>query len=429
MKNNNGALRIRGGLVIDPSVKLDKPLDIIIENGRIKDLVNPSENYKGEYDDIDASGKLVVPGLVDMHTHLREPGQEYKEGIEAGTRAAAAGGITSVACMANTIPTNDNASVTDYIIRRAAEFGFARVYPIGAVTKGLKGVELAEMGELANSGCVAFSDDGKPLMNAELMRRALEYSSDLNRKIIVHEEDANLAQGGSMNEGEFSTRLGLAGIPNAAEEVMIARDIILARMTGAPIHFAHVSTAGGVESIRRAKQQGINVTAETCPHYFLLTEESVIGYDTRSRVNPPLRSKKDVEAIRAGLKDGTIDCIASDHAPHASHEKNVEYEIALCGISGIETLLALSLKLVADDTLSYIDLIRKLSTAPAKILGIEAGSLAVGVRADITIIDPDAEWVVNPAEFKSKGKFTPFEGMKLHGRAIMTLLDGKVVKI
>ena len=419
--------RIHGGRVIDPDVNLDAALDLLIEGDRVKALLNPDDEYPGVDEQIDAKGLLVIPGLVDIHTHLREPGQEYKETVETGTKAAASAGITSVACMANTDPTNDNAGITKYILKKASEAGFAGVAPIGAVTKGLCGKELSEMGELTEAGCVAFSDDGKPIMNAELMRCALEYAHGLGKTIVVHAEDLNLGRGGVMNEGAVSTELGLVGIPAAAETVMIARDIVLSHLTGAPIHFAHVSSAVSVELIRRAKEKGLPVTAETCPHYFTLTDEAVRGYDTRTRVNPPLRTERDVHAIIKGLADGAIDCIASDHAPHARHEKEVEFEIALSGISGIETLLGLTLRLVEDGNLSLIDAIAKLTSAPARILGLESGTLARGAPADVALIDPQVTWTVDPAKFQSKGKFTPFEGMKLRGRSKMVLLGGRVI--
>ena len=421
--------RIHGGRIIDPHVNLDAVLDLLIEGDRIKALLGPDDEYPGVDEVIDAKGLLVTPGLVDIHVHLREPGQEYKETVATGTKAAAATGITTVACMANTDPPNDNAGITKYILRKAAEAGFARVAPIGAVSKNLCGEELSEMNELVEAGCVAFSDDGKPVMNAELMRCALEYAGGLSKAIIVHAEDSELVRGGVMNEGAVSTELGLIGIPAAAEEVMIARDILLAEMTGSPIHFAHVSAAGSVELIRRAKEKGLPVTAETCPHYFTLTEEAVRGYDTRARVNPPLRTERDVNAIINGLADGTIDCITSDHAPHARHEKEVEFEIALCGISGIETLLGLTLKLVENGNLSLIDALGKLTIAPSRILGLEAGTLARGAPADVALIDPQVSWTVDPAKFHSKGKFTPFEGMKLRGRAVKTLVGGRIIQV
>jgi dihydroorotase len=371
---------------------------------------------------------LVTPGLVDIHVHLREPGQEYKETIETGTRAAASGGFTSVCCMANTDPVNDNASVTDYIIKQASKCSYARVFPIGAVTLGLKGEILAELGELTDAGCVAFSDDGQPIMNSAVMRRALEYLKRFNRVLIVHAEDKNLSSGGVMHEGEVSTELGLPGIPASAEEVMVARDICLAKAFDARVHFAHISTAGSVELIRRAKKEGVPVTAETAPHYFSLSAEAVRGYNTSAKVNPPLRTEEDVVAIKEGLADGTIDCIASDHAPHASHEKNIEFQLALCGISGLETTLGLTLKLVEEGTLSMRDAIAKLTTNPAKVLGLQIGTLSRGMPADLTIIDPEEEWVVEPQKFLSKGKHSPFEGMKLKGKVRATMIGGKLVK-
>jgi len=421
--------RIKGGRVIEPGVNLDAFLDVIIEGDRIKSLVAPGDDFPDVAEVIDATGKLVTPGLIDIHTHLRDPGQEYKESIETGTRAAASGGITTVACMANTDPVNDNAGITRYMIKKACRFGYARVVPIGAVTKGLAGEELSEMAELAEAGCGGFSDDGKPVMNAELMRRAMEYAGGLDKVIIVHAEDSNLSGGGVMNEGKVSTRLGLEGIPAAAEEAMIARDIILSKLTGAPVHFAHVSTAGSVELIRWAKERLLPVTAETCPHYFTLTQQAVRGYDTSAKVNPPLRTEADVEAVREGLADGTIDCIVSDHAPHARHEKEVEFDLALPGISGIETLLGLTMRLVEDGTLSLIEAIRKLTFAPARVLGLDAGTLGRGSPADITLIDPDVTWRVDPAKFESKGKYTPFEGMELKGKACLTIVGGQKIQL
>lgn len=420
-------IRIKGGRVVDPSINLDEKLDILIEDGKFKGLLRPEESFP-DVEEIDATGMLVTPGLVDIHVHLREPGQEYKETIETGTRAAASGGFTSVCCMANTDPVNDNASVTDYIIKQASKCSYARVFPIGAVTLGLKGEILAELGELTDAGCVAFSDDGQPIMNSAVMRRALEYLKRFNRVLIVHAEDKNLSSGGVMHEGEVSTQLGLPAIPASAEEVMVARDICLARAFDARVHFAHISTAGSVELIRRAKKEGVPVTAETAPHYFSLSAEAVRGYNTSAKVNPPLRTEEDVAAIKEGLADGTIDCIASDHAPHASHEKNIEFQLALCGISGLETTLGLTLKLVEEGTLSMRDAIAKLTTAPARVLGLQVGALSRGLPADLTIINPDEEWVVEPQKFLSKGKHSPFEGMKLKGKVRATMISGKLVK-
>lgn len=421
-------IRVKGGRVVDPSINLDEKLDILIENGKFKGLLRPDESFP-DVEEIDVSGMLVTPGLVDIHVHLREPGQEYKETIETGTCAAASGGFTSVCCMANTDPVNDNASVTDYIIKQASKYSYARVFPIGAVTLGLKGEILAELGELTDAGCVAFSDDGQPIMNAGVMRRALEYLKRFNRVLIVHAEDKSLSAGGVMHEGEVSTQLGLMGIPACAEEVMVARDISLAKAFDARVHFAHISTRGSVELIRRAKKEGVPVTAETAPHYFSLSAEAVRGYNTSAKVNPPLRTEDDVLAIKEGLADGTIDCIASDHAPHASHEKNIEFQLALSGISGLETTLGVTLKLVEEGTLSLTDAIAKLTINPARVLGLSVGVLSRGLPADLTIIDPTKEWVVEPQRFISKGKHSPFEGMRLRGKVRATMIGGRLVKI
>jgi len=421
--------RVKGGRIIDPSINLDERLDVLIDGDHFKSLLQPGEEFPGVETVIDAGGMIVVPGIVDIHVHLREPGQEYKEDILSGTRAAASAGVTSVCCMANTDPVNDNSSVTEFIVRQAKKACFARVFPIGAVTKGLEGEVLAEIGELTDAGCVGFSDDGRPIMNAEVMRRALEYLKRFNGVLISHAEDKNLAGKGVMNEGDVSTELGLPAVPRAAEEVMIARDICLSEMLNARVHFAHVSTAGGVALIRQAKARGLPVTAETAPHYFKLTDEAVRGYDPRTRVNPPLRTEKDVSAIRAGLADGTIDCIASDHAPHASHEKDIEYQLALSGISGVETILGLTLSLVGDGTLSLMDGIAKLTTGPARVLNLEVGTMGRGKPADLTIINPDIEWTVDSTKFLSKGKNTPFNGMRLKGKAHATIIGGKLIKI
>jgi len=363
--------------------------------------------------------------LIDMHVHLREPGFEYKETIATGTASAKAGGFTSVCCMPNTNPVNDNRSVTEFILSQAREAS-SRVYPIGAITKGSKGEELAEMGELHAAGCVAVSDDGKPVMNAAIMRRALEYSRIFDMLVISHCEDAALAAKGVMNEGAVSAELGLRGIPRAAEDVMTGRDIFLAELTNGRLHIAHVSTAGSVRLVREAKARGVTVTAETCPHYFCLSEEEVRGYNTLAKMNPPLRTAEDVAAIKAGLKDGTIDVIATDHAPHAADEKSGEFDYAPFGIVGLETALGLTLMLVKEGVLSLSDAVRKLTSNPAGILKINKGSLAPGADADITIIDPELNWIVDPQVFRSKSKNTPFGGWKLRGKAVQTIVGGKL---
>ncbi|NTW58249.1 MAG: dihydroorotase [Nitrospirae bacterium] len=417
---------IKNGIVIDPANKVEGNLDLLISDGKIAKLGKPGSLPANSAEVIDASGKLVVPGLIDMHVHLREPGYEYKETIATGTAAAKAGGFTAVCCMPNTNPVNDSRSVTEFILSQAAHEALARVFPIGAITKGSKGEELAEMGELHESGCKGISDDGKPVMSAAVMRRAMEYSTIFDIAVISHCEDASLASKGVMNEGFVSTELGLRGIPNAAEDVMTARDIELAALTGARLHICHVSTAGSVRMIREAKQRGVRVTAETCPHYFTLTDETVRGYHTMAKMNPPLRTADDVAAIRQGLKDGTLDVIATDHAPHGLDEKSVEFDTAPFGIVGLETSVGLSFKLVQEGILSMADLITRMSTMPARIIKSGGGMLSVGAVADITIIDPDLDWTVNASQFLSKSKNTPFDGWKLKGKAVRTIVEGRV---
>lgn len=415
---------IKNGHVIDPANKIDGKLDILVSDGRIAKLGKPGSLSADGTKVIDAVGKLVVPGLIDMHVHLREPGFEYKETIATGTEAAKAGGFTSVCCMPNTNPVNDSRSVTEFILSHARD-ALARVYPIGAITKGSIGEELAEMGELHQAGCVAVSDDGKPVMNAEIMRRAMEYSKIFDMLIISHCEDSSLSGKGVMNEGIVSAELGLRGIPRAAEEVMISRDIALAELSGCRVHIAHVSAAGSVRMIRDAKSRGIKITAETCPHYFTLTDEAVRGYNTMAKMNPPLRTAEDVAAIKQGLKDGTIDVIATDHAPHGMDEKTGEFDHASFGIVGLETALGLTLKLVEEGVLSMSGAIRKLSVNPASVLKIGKGTLSVGADADITIIEPKAEWTVDSSQFKSKSRNTPFHGWQLKGRAVQTIARGR----
>ncbi len=414
---------IKNGQVIDPANKVDEKLDILVSDDKIAGLGKPGSIAADGAQVIDAAGRLVVPGLIDMHVHLREPGFEYKETIATGTNAAKAGGFTSICCMPNTNPVNDNRSITEFILSRAKDAA-AQVYPIGAITKGSKGEELAEMGELHQSGCVAVSDDGRPVMNAAIMRRAMEYSRIFDMLIISHCEDSSLSGKGVMNEGIVSTELGLLGIPRAAEDVMTGRDIALAELSGCRLHIAHVSTAGSVRMVRDAKARGVKVTAETCPHYFTLTDEAVRGYNTMAKMNPPLRTAEDVAAVKQGLKDGTIDVIATDHAPHGMDEKSGEFDYAPFGIVGLETALGLTLKLVDEGVLSMSDAIRKLSSNPARVLKIGKGTLSVGAVADITIIDPKTEWTVDASQFKSKSKNTPFDGWKLKGKAVQTIVGG-----
>jgi len=417
---------IKNGHIIDPENKIDGKLDLLVSDGKIAKLGKPGSITANGAEVIDASGRLVVPGFIDMHVHLREPGYEYKETIATGTSAARAGGFTAVCCMPNTNPVNDSRSVTEFILSQAAKEAAARVFPIGAITKGSKGEELAEMGELHDAGCVGVSDDGRPVMSAAVMRRAMEYSRIFDIAVISHCEDASLAAKGVMNEGFVCTELGLRGIPNAAEDVMTARDIELAELTGARLHICHVSSAGSVRLIREAKQRGVKVTAETCPHYFSLTDEAVRGYTTVAKMNPPLRTAEDVAAVRQGLKDGTLDAIATDHAPHAQDEKSVEFDAAPFGIVGLETSVGLSLKLVQEGVLSMTDLVTRMSAAPARIIKSGGGTLSVGAVADITIIDPDLEWTVAASQFKSKSRNTPFDGWKLKGKAVRTIVEGRV---
>ncbi len=419
-------LLIKGGRVIDPSSNLDAETDILVDNGKIKEIAKDIKPYP-TFDVINAKGKLVVPGLVDMHVHLRDPGREDEETIESGTRAAAAGGFTSIACMANTDPVADNAAVIEYIVSKAKKSGVVNVFPIGAVTKGLGGIEIAEMGRMKEAGAVAFSDDGKGIMNSIVMRRALEYARQFNKIVISHCEDHSLSEGGTMNESYLSTILGLKGIPRLAEEVMVRRDVMLASEWG-PVHIAHVSTEGSVEIIREAKAKGIKVTCETAPHYFILTESNVEGYNTLAKVNPPLRGEKDVESVIKGLRDGTIDAIATDHAPHTDDEKNVEFQLAANGMIGLETAVGLLIgELVDTKVLPLNDAIAKLTINPANILGIDKGTLKVGKDADITLIDPLKEWSVDITKFVSKSKNSPFQGWKLKGKATHTIVGGKIV--
>jgi dihydroorotase len=419
-------LLIKGGRVIDPSQGLDEKLDILVVDGMIAETGKKLAAGKGT-EVIDAKGMIVSPGLIDMHVHLRDPGLEYKEDIVTGTRAAAAGGFTSVVCMPNTKPVNDNKAVTSYIIAKAGAEGLVNVFPVGCITQGMKGENLAEMGDLKEAGCVAVSDDGKPVSNPELMRRALEYAKGMGIMLISHSEDLGLSADGQMNDGFTATELGLKGIPWVAEDAAIARDVFLAEFTGSPVHIAHVSTKGAVRIIRDAKARGVKVTCETAPHYFALTEDAVRGYDSNAKMNPPLRAAEDVEAIRAGLADGTIDTIATDHAPHHLDEKDVEFVLASNGIIGLETSLPLSLALVEAKVLDLSDLVARMSTNPARILGIDRGTLKQGAVADITVIDPAARWTVEADMLASKSKNSPFLGMMMKGKAAYTIVNGKVV--
>ena len=421
---------IRGGRVMDPESGLDELHDILIEGSIIRDLGPPGSldsKAHASTEIIEAKGLWVVPGLIDLHTHLREPGEEYKETILSGSRAAAAGGFTSICCMPNTKPVNDNSAVTDYILRRATEADLVRVFPVGAVSQGQKGEVLAEYAELKEAGVVAVSDDGQAVMNSQLMRRALEYAQVFNLPVISHAEDRDLAADGVMNEGLVSTRLGLREIPSVAEDVMVFRDCSLARLTGGHLHIAHLSSAGSVELIRQFKALGVKVTAEATPHHFTLTDEALENFDTNLKVNPPIRSSKDLAAIHRGLADGTIDAIATDHAPHSTIEKDVEFDYAAFGMIGLETALPLTLRLVEHGILSPLEALSKLTCNPASILGVELGRLSSGLQADITLIDPLREFTVDVNQFRSKSKNSPFHGWKLKGCAVMVLRDGKVI--
>jgi dihydroorotase len=409
-------LLIKGGRVVDPAGGTDTVQDVWIADGRIHKVGKGLKAPAGA-ETVDAAGKVVCPGFIDMHVHLREPGFEYKETIASGTRAAAAGGFTAVACMANTFPVNDNRAVTDYILARAKVEGVVRVYPIGAVTRNLEGKQLAELAELAEAGCVAFSDDGRCVMNAELYRRAMEYALPFGVPVISHAEDCHLGHDGAMHEGFVSTELGLSGQPGASEDVMVARDIILAELTGAHLHVAHISTAGAVRLVRDAKARGV-----------LLTDEVVRSYDSGGKMAPPLRTKRDVEACLEALVDGTIDCVATDHAPHALSEKEGEFAEAANGIVGLETAVPLLLdRLVRPGVLDLPTLVTRLSTSPARLLNLPGGSLAPGAAADITILDLERTWTVDPAAFRSRGRSTPFAGFTGAGAPWMTLVGGRTV--
>lgn len=421
-----GFMLLKGGILVDPASGTNEERDILISDGKIKEVAK-NISVGPNCETINIKGKTVFPGLVDMHVHLREPGREDKETIETGTKAAVMGGFTSVACMANTDPVTDNASSVEYIISKAKAVGAANVFPIGSLTKGLKGELLSEMGRMKKAGAVAFSDDGRCVSDSKVMRHAIEYAKQLDAIVISHCEDHALSDGGYMNESYLSTILGLKGIPSLAEEVMVEREIALAGEFG-KVHIAHVSAAGSVEKIRLAKAKGIDITCETAPHYFSLTEQAVEGYNTNAKMNPPLRGEKDLAAVIDGLKDGTIDVIATDHAPHTSEEKNVEFAIAANGIVGLETALGLVIsELVETKALPLIEAVAKLTVNPARILGIKKGEIKPGADADITVVDLGKEWIVNIDSFTSKSKNSPFHGWRLKGKVVHTIVGGRIV--
>jgi dihydroorotase len=417
---------LKNGRVIDPSRGLDQIQDVLIEDGHIAATGAALQEPDGRV--FDLTGHVVAPGFIDMHVHLREPGREDKETIETGGRAAAAGGFTSIACMANTTPVNDNQSVTDFILTQALAKSPVNVFPVGAVSKGLKGEELSEIGDLVRRGAVAISDDGMPVASGFLMRKALEYARMFDIPVITHAEDPGLSNGGVMNEGYVSTLLGLRGLHAIAEETMIFRDIRLCEMTQGRLHVAHISTRGGVDLVRAAKARGARVTAEAAPHHFTLTEEAVKGYDTNTKMKPPLRTEDDRLAILDGLRDGTIDCVASDHAPHCEEEKTVEYDLAPFGIVGLETSVSLGLdRLVSTGLLPLSRFVELYSTAAARILRLKKGTLAPGADADVTVFSVTREVAPDPARFRSKSRNTPFGAMPLKGAPLMTIVAGKVV--
>ena len=421
-----GRVWLRGGRVLDPASGRDGRADVLIEDGRIVAVADALEGVS-DAEVVNAEGLWVAPGFVDLHAHLREPGQEYKEDIASGGRAAAAGGFTAVCCMANTDPVNDDPSVTDYILDRARKDSPVRVLPVAAATKGLAGEVMTEMSLLVAAGAVAFSDDGKTIMDSGMQRRVLEYSRLVEKPVMVHAEDRTLVRDGVVNEGSVSTKLGLPGNPAMAEIVHVARDLLLAELTGAHLHVAHVSTAGGIAHVREARARGIHVTAEVSPHHLTLTDEATLGYDPNTKMAPPLRGKDDVAACVEGLADGTIDAIATDHAPHAVHEKEVEFTAAPPGVLGFETALAVVLELVRRGALTPLQLIASLAWNPARVLGLPMGRLERGAAADVVLLDPARRWVYDPAQGFSKSRNSPWAGRELEGRVLATWVAGRLV--
>ncbi len=415
---------IKGGRVVDPSQNLDAVTDVLVEDARIRSVGATTARADRV---IDAKGLVVCPGLIDMHVHLREPGKEAAETIASGSAAAIAGGLTTVAAMPNTEPAVDTESAAEFVILQAKRAGMANVLPIGAVTKGRLGVELAEMGQLLRGGAVAFSDDGSPIQSADVMRRALQYAKMFDKAIISHAEDKDIVGSGVMNDGKTSMILGLSGMSRVAEEIMVGRDIALAAITGGKLHIAHISVAGAIDLVRQGKSRGVRVTAEAAPHHFTLTDEAVRGYDPVFKMNPPLRTQADVEAVLKGLADGAIDVIATDHAPHATEDKEVEFAAAPFGVIGMETLLPLVLtELVGKGVLTLPQAIAKLTVNPARVLGIAKGTLAPGADADVTIFDPAREWTIDPSRFRSKSRNCPFAGWKVRGKAVTVIVGGRV---
>jgi dihydroorotase len=439
----SGRTYLASGRVVDPARKLDGVRTVILEDGRIAEVreAAPSADERANHAVVDCTGKLVLPGLVDLHVHLREPGEEGKETIATGSRAAVAGGITTIVAMPNTRPVCDSAGIARFVLSKAREAGFARVLPAGAITRGSLGEMLSDAAELKDAGCVVLTDDGRPVMNAAVMRRALEYARDLDLPVMVHAEDLHLSAGGAMNEGPVATRLGLPGVPAAAEVVMVERDILLAELAGAHLHIAHVSAAGSVRAIREARARGVQVTAEATPHHFTLTDEAVAGvaapgdpnappgnpYDTHAKMNPPLRSESDRQAIVGALADGIIDAVATDHAPHGAMDKDVEFVGAANGVVGLETSLSLSLALVRTGGLSLARMVERLTAGPARCFNLPYGTLAPGSPADVIVVDPDRAWKVDPRALLSRSKNTPFAGWTLRGRVLRTYVDGRLV--
>ncbi|HEX6047088.1 MAG TPA: dihydroorotase [Pyrinomonadaceae bacterium] len=419
---------IANGYVIDPAQQVNAGRNVLIEEGRVVGLLDRSEPAPEDAQVLDATGLIVAPGFIDLHTHLREPGQEYKETIATGASAAVAGGWASICAMPNTDPINDNPAVTRFMIEQGQAANLANVFPIGAVTKGSGGKELAEMGEMKNAGIVAVSDDGRPVPTSGMMRRAMEYARGFDLAVVDHCQDHSLSAGGVMHEGRWSLILGLRGMPAAAEEVDVARDCVLAKLTGAKVHLAHVSTRGALEAVRQAKNEGSQVTCEVTPHHWTLTDEAVAEYDTNTKMSPPLRSRDHVDAVLAAMKDGTIDAIATDHAPHHADEKGLEFDQAPFGIIGLETAVGLAFDLVHSGLLDLERVVQMCSTTPARIFSLaDRGSLKAGAHADITILDPQLEWVYDVTRTKSKSRNTPFHGRSMHGAAVATIVGGRLV--